>query len=74
MLSGLPPPDQGRLIKAMETIQDLLGARPDLNSPYLLRPHQPGDMGWVVHRHGVLYAEEYAWDDQFEALVASIRG
>jgi DNA-binding MarR family transcriptional regulator/N-acetylglutamate synthase-like GNAT family acetyltransferase len=72
MLSGLQLRGQSRLIEAMETIQELLGARPDGRSPFLLRPHQPGDMGWVVHRHGVLYAQEYGWDEQFEALVAGI--
>jgi len=71
-LNNLSPAGQARLVEAMQTIEGLLGARPEHKVPYILRTHQPGDMGWVVHRHGVLYAEEYAWDEQFEALVAEI--
>src|ERR1043166_876323 len=72
MLARLSDGAQARLIEAMATVEQLLGERRPAATPYLLRPHQEGDMGWVVSRHGLLYAQEYRWSMEFEALVAEI--
>ena len=72
MLGKLSDAGQRRLVEAMRDVERLLGAAPEPKVPYLLRPHRPGDMGWVVHRHAALYAQEYGWDERFEALVAKI--
>ena len=71
-LSPLNAEQRRELLHAMRAIQSLLGASPPSAVPYVLRPPQPGDMGWVVQRHGVLYAEEYRWDSSFEAMAAEL--
>lgn len=72
LLSELPENDQQRLLDAMRTIEGILGKGFKFSEPFFLRLHEPGDMGWVTHRHGLLYAREYQWDERFEALVAQI--
>ncbi|HEY0837748.1 MAG TPA: bifunctional helix-turn-helix transcriptional regulator/GNAT family N-acetyltransferase [Azospirillum sp.] len=72
MLDRLGTADQDRLVAAMRTIEDLMGEPPPGRAPYILRPPRPGDIGWVIERHGTLYAEEYGWGADFEALVAEV--
>jgi DNA-binding MarR family transcriptional regulator/GNAT superfamily N-acetyltransferase len=72
MLGGLSEGEQRRLLEAMLTIEGIFEKGLKFSEPFVLRPHEPGDMGWVVQRHGVLYAGEYGWDERFEALVARI--
>jgi DNA-binding MarR family transcriptional regulator/GNAT superfamily N-acetyltransferase len=72
MLSKLNVGEQRRLLEAMKSVETLLGSPRNAAAPYLLRSHQSGDMGWVVYRQGLLYFQEYGYDQDFEALAARI--
>jgi DNA-binding MarR family transcriptional regulator/GNAT superfamily N-acetyltransferase len=72
MLEGHSPAERKQLLDAVRAIRRLLGDRAEPKTPYLLRPHQPGDLGWLVQRQAILYVEEYGWDGTYEALAAEI--
>jgi len=76
LLQPLAPPQVAELVAAMQRVQQLLSpptaAAAAARPPYLLRALEIGDIGWIIRRQGQLYAQEYGWDIQFEALVAEI--
>lgn len=72
MLSAMPEPAQEAVVGGMQTIARLLSDSP--LSGWVTRHPAPGDIGWVIERHGALYAEEYALNHKFEALVAQVAG
>ncbi len=72
LLQRLPEENQNRLVQAMRNIEGIIAAPSSAESPVQLRAHRPGDIGWVIGRHGALYAQEYGWNEEFEALVAGI--
>ena len=71
-LQGLPPTARTELIHCMGSIESILMQVDRRRLPYVLRPHRVGDMGWIVYREGLGYAEQYGWDETFEALAANI--
>ena len=72
MLEDLSSTERKQLVDSVQTVRRLLGDLAEAKTSYLLRPHQPGDMGWIVHRQAILYADEYGWDGSYEALAAEI--
>ncbi|MDM0105629.1 bifunctional helix-turn-helix transcriptional regulator/GNAT family N-acetyltransferase [Variovorax sp. J22R24] len=75
LLAPLAAPQRQQLIDAIQTVQNLLDpapAAPTKTRAAVLRDPAPGDMGWVVQQHGEIYAREYGWNSDFEALVADI--
>jgi len=71
-LGRLSAEQQARVVEAFDTVAQALSAPPPRTSAYVLRAHEPGDMGWIVERHGVLYSQEYGWNGMLESMTAKI--
>ena len=72
MLRHLGDDEQRQIVESMQQIEHLLERKRSVEPEYTLRDLGPGDIGWVTHRQGVLYHQEYGWDESFEALAAEI--
>ena len=73
LVSPLSPSQRKRLLGAMQALQETLSEPDAARTPVItIREHQIGDMGWAIEQHGRLYAEEFGWNGEFEALVATL--
>jgi DNA-binding MarR family transcriptional regulator/N-acetylglutamate synthase-like GNAT family acetyltransferase len=73
-LAQLPADRRASVVAAMETIEHALAPTNGSRAAVMLRTHRPGDIGWIISRNAALYAEEYGWTIDYEALVAEIAG
>ncbi len=72
MLTVLPEGKQEKLVNALRRAEESFAPDKTAEPIVRFRSHRPGDIGWVIQRHGALYAQEYGWDESFEALVAEV--
>jgi DNA-binding MarR family transcriptional regulator/GNAT superfamily N-acetyltransferase len=72
ILEKLTPDNRAMLIRSTGEIEKALTEKEAFRNPFILRPHRPGDMGWVVQRQSILYVEEYGWNGKYEALASRI--
>jgi DNA-binding MarR family transcriptional regulator/GNAT superfamily N-acetyltransferase len=72
VLEPLTPATRASLLRSIHLLEETLDPQREMRAPFVLRPHRPGDMGWVIARNGALYAQEYGWDQSYEVLAARI--
>jgi DNA-binding MarR family transcriptional regulator/GNAT superfamily N-acetyltransferase len=72
LLEALDPPRREALLGAMRTIRAILGDRAEEGGPVVLRPHRIGELGWLIHRQGLLYNQQFGWNIDFEAMIAGL--
>lgn len=72
LLGEIDPTSRDELVSALASVERILGRGTDIPHRVRYRAHRPGDMGWIVQRHGELYHESHGWDESFEAMVAEI--